>query len=132
MKIKNLTAGILALAMGILHADLLDSEATLQLRYGTPTKVDGWKREYEKGPYLIQVTLASDTYLGGAWEGRCIYQNVRRADKKAFFEDEIRRLLPTKEYGGNWRSTGDGNFSSPHGHAYRSPRWLNICIGPNP
>jgi hypothetical protein len=114
----NVTLAILALTAAILHADvLLDDEGTIERKLGAPIKTNGWTREYQKDHYIHKIELASDRYLGGAYEGMCIIQEIRRADNKPLFEHEVHALLPTLR--GIWRAAGNGEYKADHGRA----RW---------
>ena len=51
---------------------------------GAPIKVDGWTREYKGGDYIREIKLASNTQLGGAFEGMSVSQKITRAAKSSY------------------------------------------------
>ena len=54
---KNVTLAILVLTTAISHADLIDSEAQLEVRYGKPAQITGDSRLYRWGGIYVVVQL---------------------------------------------------------------------------
>jgi hypothetical protein len=135
MNKTNVTLAILALLQGILQADLYDTIAQLDAKYGEPTLIEETKRFYQSGPYIIEAHVTADDTADELGPNKCVRERhkridgkflgsaeikskvIRRADNKPLFESEIHALLPTRR--GIWRATGNGEYKADHGKA----RW---------
>ena len=115
MNNKNFTAGILALTMGNLEANLLDDSAKLEERYGQPVLVGHdftnlETRTYKSGDYIIHALVANERYSYGLYENKCVQQWTKRSDGKMLSSDEVEKLLERQPNSGQWKFQGNNTW----------------------
>jgi hypothetical protein len=96
MPIKKAPLAILAaVTIGISRADIYDTEIMLEKRFGPPVEMTNKKHVYHWGEFIVEAEFMRGTSRVG-------YQTFRRQDGNPMRTDDVRRCLPTTEYGGPW------------------------------
>ena len=100
---KNVTLAILVLTTAISHADLIDSEAQLEVRYGKPAQITGDSRLYRWGGIYVVVQLKD---IGRGYKVS-VSETYKREDSGHLTAADIEKCLPSATTGGKWIKRSD-------------------------
>jgi hypothetical protein len=115
MNKTNVTLALLALLQGILHADLFDTVAQLDAKYGEPTLVEPAKyhqekRIYKSGLYIIEAHVTADDSADELGPNKCVKERHTRIDGKFLGGAEIKTILTRRHQRGEWQYKGNDTW----------------------